>query len=47
MCLGITYERRQSEKTQQYRIIAGNWETFLQERAYEGRDLPKFIPESA
>lgn len=26
-----------------YRIIADNWETFLQERAYEGRDVPKFI----
>jgi hypothetical protein len=29
--------------TQLYRIIADNWETFLQERAYEGRDVPKFI----
>jgi hypothetical protein len=26
-----------------YRIIADNWETLLQERAFEGRDVPKFI----
>ena len=44
MCLGVSaYERRQPEKTQLYRIIADNWEAFLQERAFEGRDVPKFI----
>jgi hypothetical protein len=34
------------EQTQLYRIIADHWQTFLQERSFEGRDVPKFIVSS-
>jgi hypothetical protein len=44
MCIASpTYERRQPEQTQLYWIIADHWQTFLQERFFEGRDVPKFI----
>ena len=44
MCIASpSYERRQPEQTQLYRIIADHWQTFLQERSFEGRDVPKFV----
>jgi hypothetical protein len=39
------YERRSPENSKLYKIIAGNWHSFLNERAIEGRDIPTYIIE--
>ena len=48
MCIGgilVTYNRHRPEETNLYRVIADNWQTFLQTRAMENRDVPKFVVE--
>ena len=48
MCIGgipVSYNRHRPEETNLYRVIAENWQTFLQARAMENRDVPKFVVE--
>jgi hypothetical protein len=46
MCLSqskLQHDRRKPEETRLYQIISQHWQTFLLERAEEGRDVPKYI----
>jgi hypothetical protein len=46
MCIAgipVTYNRHKPEETNLYRVIAENWQTFLQARSMENRDVPEFV----
>lgn len=46
MCLSqskLQHDRHKPEETRLYQIISQHWQTFLLERAEEGRDVPKYI----
>ena len=44
MCLGDpNYKRRRAEESKLYQILSDNWETFLQRRSFEGRNVPMLV----